>query len=73
MCLWYWDGYQAYATCILVISVSSAVASLVETLTNLKSIKKMAHYTCQVKAMREGNENELLEIPSDELVPGDVI
>ena len=55
------------------ISVSSAVASLVETLTNLKSIKKMAHYTCNVKVMRQGDEEVLKEVASDELVPGDVI
>lgn len=65
MALWYWDGYQAYASCILFISVSSAIASLVETLTNLKSIKKMAHYTCKVKVMRHGDENELTEMDSD--------
>jgi len=57
MALWYWDGYQAYATCILIISVTSAVTSLVETLRNLRSIKKMAHYSCQVNAMRSGDEN----------------
>ena len=73
MALWYWDGYEAYASCILLISVSSAVASLVETVTNLRSIKKMAHYTCQVRVMRNCNENELTEMPSDNLVPGDVI
>lgn len=46
MALWYWDGYIYYATCILVISVTSAVTSLVETLKNLRNISKMANYTC---------------------------
>jgi len=59
MCLWYADGYQSYATCILLISVISAVMSLVETLTNLKSIKKMAYYSCPVQVMRGGSDQEL--------------
>lgn len=73
MILWYNDGYQSYASCILVISVTSALASLIETLRNLKSIKKMAHYSCPVKVMRSGNEAELTDIDSTELVPGDVV
>jgi cation-transporting P-type ATPase 13A2 len=73
MALWYWDGYRYYASCILIISVTSAVTSLVETLSNLRNIKKMANYTCQVKVMRTGDENQLQDIDSSELVPGDVI
>lgn len=73
MILWYNDGYESYASCILVISVTSALASLIETLRNLKSIKKMAHYSCPVSVMRSGNENELQIIESVDLVPGDVI
>ena len=33
----------------------------------------MAHYSCKVKVMRSGSETELIEISSDELVPGDII
>ncbi len=73
MILWYCDGYQSYASCILVISVTSALASLIETLRNLRSIKKMAHYSCPVKVMRSGNEEELVPMMSTDLVPGDVI
>jgi hypothetical protein len=32
---------------------------LVETLRNLRSIKKMAHYSCPVNIMRHADENEL--------------
>lgn len=42
MALWFWDGYRAYASCILVLSVLSATTSLVETKRNLNSIRKMA-------------------------------
>ena len=33
----------------------------------------MALYSCMVKVMRSGNENELTEVDSSDLVPGDVI
>lgn len=33
----------------------------------------MATYSCPVKVMRDGNENNLFEIDSTELVPGDII
>lgn len=73
MALWYWDGYQSYATCILVISVTSAVTSLYETLKNLKNISRMAYYSCPVNIMRNGDESNLIPGHSEELVPGDVI
>ena len=73
MALWFWDGYRYYASCILVISVGSAVTSLVQTLTNLRNISRMANYSCQVKVMRSGDENVLTDIESTGLVPGDVI
>jgi cation-transporting ATPase 13A3/4/5 len=57
----------------MLISVISAVTSLVETLTNLRNISKMANYTCGVKIMRSGDENTLTEANSSDLVPGDVI
>ena len=64
MCLWYWDGYRAYATCILILSVLSVVTSLVETVKNLKNIREMAHYSCPVRVMRSGDENILTEMES---------
>jgi cation-transporting ATPase 13A2 len=73
MCLWYTDGYRAYASCILIISLLTVITSLVETVKNLKNIREMAHYSCRVKVMRSGDENNLTEMESTELVPGDVI
>jgi len=46
MVLWFWDGYQLYAGCILLISVTSAITSLRDTLSNLKNIRQMADYSC---------------------------
>ena len=73
MVLWFWDGYVYYAACILIISVTSAVASLVETRSNLRNIRKMANYTCTISVMRSGDENTLTLTNSANLVPGDVI
>jgi len=70
MVLWYNDEYTSYATCILIISVLSAVTSLVETKRNLHRIKEMAHYSCTVEVLREEGTSP---VDSDELVPGDVI
>lgn len=73
MCLWFWDGYRYYASCILIISVISITASLVQTTKNMKNVRAMADYSCSVKVMRNGDESILVELNSKELVPGDVI
>jgi len=73
MTLWFIDGYRIYAGCILVISVMSVTTSLIETRSNLRSIRKMAFYSCKVNVMRTGDVDKLREIDSDDLVPGDVI
>jgi cation-transporting P-type ATPase 13A2 len=73
MALWFWDGYVYYATCILFISIGSAITSLVETIKNLKNVRKMAAYNCRVNVMRSADENRLEEVDSSTLVPGDVI
>jgi cation-transporting ATPase 13A2 len=73
MALWFADGYVEYAACILVISVLSAVSSLIETRRNLKNIRKMAYYSCEVNVMRSGDEKNLTTMESCEIVPGDVI
>ena len=73
MVLWMVDGYRSYASCILVMSIASATMELYSTVKNLRKIRKMAQYSCPVKVMRSGNENDLKEIESTMLVPGDVI
>lgn len=51
--------------------------SLIETVSNYRSIQKMARYECQVQVKRweqQPNDNEsLLTVCSEDLVPGDVI
>jgi cation-transporting ATPase 13A2 len=72
--LWFWDGYQKYACCILFISVASVVENLYETITNINSIRKMAGYECEIE-VRRTNVTQITDktISSGELVPGDVI
>ena len=73
--LWFWDGYEKYAICILVISIASVAENLYETVSNINSIRKIALYECNVQVQRiDGYDNAILqEISSDQLVPGDVI
>jgi hypothetical protein len=52
MTLWFWDGYEKYACCILVISVAGVAENLYETVTNINNIRKMAHYECEVEVKR---------------------
>ncbi len=59
MILWYCDGYVYYASCIFIISVTSAVTSLTEMYRNLANIRHMAYYSCPVNVMRSGDEHTL--------------
>ena len=68
--IWMKDQYALYATCILVLSILSITASLIDTLSNLKKIRKMAFYSCKIQVLRVGANSE---IESTELVPGDII
>lgn len=71
-----WDGYEKYAYCILFISVAGVTENLYETISNINSIRKLAHYSCQVRVNRReslDSRPELKSVSSDDLVPGDVI
>jgi cation-transporting P-type ATPase 13A2 len=68
--LWFWDGYQKYACCILVISIASVVENLYETVHNINNVRKMASYECDIEVKRD---NIIKTIKSGSLVPGDVV
>jgi cation-transporting ATPase 13A2 len=70
MTLWFWDGYQKYAICIMVISLTSIIENLYETVKNINSIRKMADFECPVEVKRRSGHQNL---SSSDLVPGDVI
>ena len=70
MALWFWDGYEKYAYCILIISVSSIIENLYETVKNINSIRKMAAFECPIQVKRSSG---LHLVSSSDLVPGDVV
>lgn len=57
------------------VSVMGVVESLVETITNMNRIVKMAKFQCDVEVKRKNsnNESEHIKIKSNDLVPGDVV
>ncbi|KAJ1965508.1 hypothetical protein GGI12_000730, partial [Dipsacomyces acuminosporus] len=67
--LWCFDNYYYYASCILIISISGIVETLVETRRNTRKIKEMAHFTCPVRILRDGCWRESI---AEDLLPGDV-
>ncbi|KAJ2629056.1 hypothetical protein H4R22_003548 [Coemansia sp. RSA 1290] len=67
--LWCFDNYYYYASCILLISVSGIVETLVETRRNTRKIKEMAHFTCPVRLLRDGAWRDG---KAEDLLPGDV-
>jgi P-type E1-E2 ATPase len=73
MVLWFSDGYEKYACCILVVSVLGVAENLYETITNINSIRKMAVYECPVEVFRRNQQGEKvkLQMSSKDLVPGD--
>ena len=73
MILCFWNGNRYYAACILIVFVASAIFSLIEARTNIKSIREMANFSCPVNVMRNSDENQLEEVDSSTLVPGHVI
>ncbi|KAK9371108.1 hypothetical protein V1509DRAFT_613613 [Lipomyces kononenkoae] len=69
MILWALDQYYYYATCILVISVISITNTLVETKSNMRRLREISRFVCNVRVLRDGF---WVNIPSTSLVPGDV-
>jgi cation-transporting ATPase 13A3/4/5 len=73
--LWYYDNYAVYATTILVLALTSAIASLLETRQNMVRLSKMAMHQDTVSVLRKdatGREVFVSEL-SSKLVPGDII
>ncbi|KAJ2235116.1 hypothetical protein IWW45_002868, partial [Coemansia sp. RSA 485] len=67
--LWSLEDYYYYAACILLISASGIIETLIETRRNTRKIKEMAHFSCPVRILRDGSwQNGSAE----DLLPGDV-
>eukprot|EP01022_Parablepharisma_sp_SALTPOND_P025544 TRINITY_DN598_c0_g1_i1.p2 TRINITY_DN598_c0_g1~~TRINITY_DN598_c0_g1_i1.p2 ORF type:complete len:979 (+),score=86.34 TRINITY_DN598_c0_g1_i1:10743-13679(+) len=81
--LWMCDTYYWYAGAILIMTVISVVAEIVETRRNLLNVRKMAMYQCNIKALRASESvspkeasregAKFFDLPSTSLVPGDII
>ena len=67
--LWSLDSYYYYATCIFVISTSSAIATLLETKKSLRRMRDLSRFSCQIRYWRNGS---WAYGRSEELVPGDL-
>ncbi|KAI8804374.1 hypothetical protein BJ742DRAFT_825014 [Cladochytrium replicatum] len=68
--LWTLDDYYYYATTIFLISVASAVQTLVETKATMKRMKEMSRFTCKVRVWRN---KQWVWLDSEDVVPGDIL
>lgn len=67
--LWLIENYMIYAVTILVMTIVSLVLNLIQTRDNIKAVRALAHYECNVKVFR----GDWQEINSKDLIPGDII
>jgi cation-transporting ATPase 13A3/4/5 len=69
------DEYEIYATCILITSIVSICFELYDIRKNLKNLKNMAYYECQVQVKRIDEQGNPIyrRISSNDLVPGDIM
>jgi len=68
--VWFCEDYWVYAVAIVVMSVLSAITSVVQTRRNLVQIRSIALYITQIDVWRDG---QWRSVSSRDLVPGDVI
>ena len=68
--VWMLDGYVYYAICVALISVTSALISLVSTRRSLQRIRDMAYDQADICVRRNGAP---LVVSTQDLVPGDVV
>jgi cation-transporting ATPase 13A2 len=71
--LWYATDYYYYASCIFLISLVTVVNELIATRKNIRNLKKMSEYQCELTVKRINASGEIYTkvIESNELVPGD--
>ena len=72
--LWNATEYYAYASLIAAMTIFDLLEETITNLSNLKSIRRMARYSIPIRVYRknQNGDNDILEIQSSELVPGDV-
>ncbi|KAE8147364.1 putative P-type ATPase [Aspergillus avenaceus] len=67
--LWSLDEYYYYAVCILLISVFSISATVLETKSTMSRLREISLFECDIRVLRNGFWRS---VASWELVPGDV-
>lgn len=70
-CLWYADEYYYYASAIVLISLISITVTIYQTRQMQRALRNTIHSSTIVTALRQ--ENDYVELSSEDLVPGDVI
>jgi len=82
--LWMLDTYYWYAGAILIMTIISIIAEVVETRRNLLNIREMAMYQCDVNVLRpiessvasqddREQNTQFIKLLSSSLIPGDII
>jgi cation-transporting ATPase 13A2 len=70
---WLFHNYMNYAMVIITSTSISLLVSILDTRSNLRTIRQMAKYSCKVLVYRQFHgERKAISIDSTELVPGDV-
>ncbi|KAJ2992757.1 hypothetical protein HDV02_002869 [Globomyces sp. JEL0801] len=67
--LWSLDNYYYYAACIFIISVSTTISNFIEIKTNIRRMRSLSRFVCQVRLFRDGYWTNH---SSDDLIPGDI-
>ncbi|XP_052821050.1 polyamine-transporting ATPase 13A3-like isoform X2 [Mya arenaria] len=71
VCVWYFDEYYYYATCIIFISIISLTTSIYQTRKIERALRNTIQTSTVVTVCR--GDDVYQDIPSEDLVPGDVI
>lgn len=74
--LWFADDYIYYAFAILIMSTASIVMTIIQTRNNQLNLHSTVHSSDVVSVVRaggSGSEPEVSVIPTEQLVPGDVL
>jgi cation-transporting ATPase 13A2 len=60
--LWFYEQYYFYVVCIIILSFLSSTVTLIDTVRNLRNIKRIAYFSCPINVMRSGDEFNLTKI-----------
>lgn len=69
--VWFSDEYEIYAACIVFLSSLSIIVSIYQTRKMQRALRNTIQSSTLVSVCRENDE--FVEIHSDDLVPGDII